>query len=338
MDRNARIYVAGGDTLIGATLLDRLREVGFEHIVGMPPSEPDLADAGQVEDFFAEFRPEYVFVAAGLCGGIQANLARPAELMVHNLLVSAHVIHASHVHGVKKLLYLASSCSYPRHAPQPLRVESLMTGVLEPSSEAYATAKLAGLKLCQAYRRQYGAPFISGIPANVFGPHDDFSPESAHVLPALVRRIHEAKRRGDPHVGIWGTGTPRRDFLYAGDLADACLLVMRDYDEATPINLGGGTEMTIAAAARLIAQVVGYRGQIGFDATRPAGAPHKALDAGPLFALGWRPRTPFRTALEQTYDWFLSKRGRVSFPSGKEMRPLFKAVVREDPTDVSAAV
>jgi len=320
MDRSACIYVAGGDTLIGAAILDRLREVGCDHLVGMPPDEPDLTDANQVEDFFAEFRPEYVFVAAGRSGGIQANMTRPADLMLHNLLVSAHVIRASYIHGVKKLLYLASSCSYPLHAPQPLAVESLMTGVLEPTSEAYATAKLAGLKLCQAYRSQYGAPFISGIPANAFGPRDDFSPESAHVLPALLRRIHEATLRGDRHVEIWGTGTPRRDFLYAADLADACLLVMREYDEPTPINLGGSATMTIAAAARIIAEVVGYRGQLCFDATRPDGAAFKALDAGPLFALGWRPRTEFRTALEQTYDWFL------------------RHVVKEDLTDVPALV
>jgi len=199
-------------------------------MVGVPPDEPDLTVAGQVEDFFAEFRPDYVFLAAGRSGGIQANRARPADLMLHNLLASAHVIHAAHVHGVKKLLYVASSCSYPRSAPQPIRVASLMTGPLEPTSEAYATAKLAGIKLCQAYRRQYGAPFISAVPANAFGPHDDFGSANAHVLPALLRKTHEAKVRGDRHVVVWGTGTPRREFLYAPDLADACMFVMARYD------------------------------------------------------------------------------------------------------------
>lgn len=305
MERTARIYVAGGDTLLGAALLDRLREDGYARLLGMPPDEPDLTVATEVDDFFAETRPNYVLLAAGRSGGIRANASAPADLMLDNLLVSTHVIRAAHDYRVKKLLFLASSCSYPRHAPQPLRVESLMTGELEPTSEAYATAKLAGMKLCQAYRRQYGSPFICAIPTNAFGPHDDFSPEAAHVLPALLRKIHEAKTRGDGHVALWGTGTPRREFLYAPDLADACLLVMRQYEELEPINLGGGMELTIAGLARLIAEIVGYRGQLCFDPTRPDGAPLKTLDAGPLFALGWRPRTAFRTALDQTYDWFL---------------------------------
>jgi GDP-L-fucose synthase len=305
MDRTSRIYVAGGDTLLGAALVDRLREAGYERLVGMTPDEPDLTLAGDVEDFFADVRPDYVFLAAGRSGGIQANLWAPAALMLHNLLASAHVIHAAHIHKVKKLLYFATSCGYPRHAPQPLRVESLMAGPLEASSEAYAMAKLAGMKLCQAYRRQYGSPFVCAVPTNTFGPHDNFSPEGAHVVPALLRKIHEANTRGDRDVVLWGTGTPRREFLYAPDLADACLLLMSEYDEPDPINLGGGMELTIAGLARLIADIVGYRGQIHFDPSRPDGAPLKALDAGPLFALGWRPRTPFRMALEQTYQWFL---------------------------------
>jgi GDP-L-fucose synthase len=305
MERTARIYVAGGDTLIGAALLERLREEGFERLVGLPPDEPDLTIASEVDDFFADTRPNYVFMAAGRSGSIWVNESAPADLMLDNLLVTTHVVRAAHVHGLKKLLYLGSSCSYPRHAPQPLRVESLMTGAPESTSEAYATAKLAGMKLCQAYRRQYGSPFICAVPANAFGPHDDFSPAGAHVLPALLRKIHEAKIRGDQHVKVWGTGTPRREFLFAPDLAEACLLIMRQYDEPEPINLGGGTELTIAGLARLVAEIVGYRGQICFDPTRPDGAPVKTLDAVPLLARGWRPRTAFRTALEKTYAWFL---------------------------------
>jgi GDP-L-fucose synthase len=305
MDRTSRIYVAGGDTLLGAALLHQLQEGGFERFVGVPPDEPDLTNAGEVEDFFAELRPEYVFMTAGRSGGIQANRSAPADLMLDNLLATTHIIRAAHAYGVKKLLYLASSCSYPRHAPQPLRVESLLAGPMEPTSEAYALAKLAGMKLCQAYRGQYGSPFICAVPTNAFGPHDDFSPGGAHAVPALLRKIHEARMRCDRQVTLWGTGTPRREFLYAADLADACLLLMDQYDEAGPINIGGGTELTIAALARLIADIVGYRGQLCFDPTRPDGAPLKTLDAGPLFALGWRLRTPLRTALEQTYQWYL---------------------------------
>jgi GDP-L-fucose synthase len=298
------MYVAGGDTLIGAALLERLQATGHVYLVGTPPNEPDLTDAGQVDDFFAEAQPEYVFLAAGKSGGIHANRTHPAELMRHNLLVTTHVVHAAHEHGVTKLLYLASSCSYPRDATQPLQVEALMTGPLEPTSEAYALAKLAGLRLCRAYREQYGDGFISGIPANAFGPHDDFSPESGHVIPSLIRRLHEAKGHGDREVAVWGTGRPGREFIYARDLADACLHVMAHYDAAEPINLGGGADLSIAEVAQMIAEVVGYRGRLWFDTGKPDGAALKALDSGPLRALGFRPRTSFRTALEETYDWF----------------------------------
>jgi GDP-L-fucose synthase len=305
MNPSSRVYVAGSDTLLGAALLDRLRAAGFERLVGVPPGEPDLTAAGQVEDFFDEARPEHVLVAAGESGGIGRNMTRPADLMLHNLLVTANVVDAAHRHGVTKLLYLASSCSYPRDAAQPLRVESLLSGVPEPTSAAYATAKLAGWQLCAAYRRQYGARFITAIPANAFGPHDDFSPDGGHVLPALIRRAHEAKVRGEPELVVWGTGLPRREFVYSRDLADACLFILRHYDGDTPINLGGGPVLRIAEAARAVADVVGYRGRLRFDATRSDGARLKALDSTPLRSLGWRPATDFRTALEATYAWFL---------------------------------
>jgi GDP-L-fucose synthase len=305
VDQTSRIYVAGGDTLIGAALLERLREAGHTRLLGTPPGEPDLTCPRQVDEFFATERPEYVFLAAGRSGGIRANQAYPAELMRDNLLVAAHVIHAAHRHRAARLLYLASSCSYPRLAPQPMPVEALLTGPLEPTNEAYALAKLAGLKLCQAYRRQYGSPFVSAIPANAFGPHDDFSPEDSHVIPGLIRKLHEARRRGQPEFRTWGSGRARREFIYSRDLADACLFVMRHYDSPEPINLGGGTELSIAETARAVAAVVGYRGRLSFDPTRPDGMPRKGLDAGPLRALGWRPRTDFPTALAETYDWFL---------------------------------
>ena len=246
MRASSRIYVAGGDTLLGAVLRERLATEGYCNLVGTPPDEPDLTVAGQVEDFFGEARPEYVFLAAGHAGGIRLNQQRPADLMLHNLLVTAHVLDCARRHGVAKLLYLASSCSYPRLADQPLAVASLLTGPLEPTNVAYATAKIAGWQLCQAYRRQYGCRFITAIPANAFGPHDDFSPDSGHVIPALMRRMHEAKQRNEPALSVWGTGKPRREFIFARDLADACLFVMRHYDGPEPINLGGGADLSIA--------------------------------------------------------------------------------------------
>ena len=305
MDQNARIYVAGGSTPIGRALLERLRAEGFRRIVGAPPDEADLTDAGRVASFFAWERPQYVFLAAGRSGGIGANRDRPADLMLDNLLVAAHVIRAAHRSRSREAAFTcASSCSYPQAGSQPMRPESLLAGPPEPTSDAYGVAKLAGWKLCQAYRRQYGAPFITAIPANAFGPFDDFSPDGGHVIPALMRRMHEAKVRGGKSVVVWGCGRPLREFLYVRDLADACLFVMRRYDGERPINLGGGAEHSIAATARLIADVVGYRGRIVFDAGKPDGAPRKALDSGELLALGWRPATDFRTALEETYTWF----------------------------------
>jgi GDP-L-fucose synthase len=305
LNRTSRIFVAGGRTLVGAALLDRLRAAGYRNLVGVPPDEPDPTVAGQVEDFFGEARPEYVFLAAGKSGGIGLNQARPAALMLDNLLATAHVVDAAHRHGVTKLLYLASSCSYPRDAAQPLRVESLLTGPPEPTSAAYATAKLAGWQLCAAYRQEHGARFVTAIPGNAFGPHDDFSPDGGHVLPALLRRAHEAKVHGEPELTVWGTGRPRREFVYAPDLADACLFVMERYDGPAPINLGGGADWSIAEAAHVVADVVGYRGRLRFDAGRPDGMPLKGLDAGPLRALGYCPATDFRTALAETYAWFL---------------------------------
>jgi GDP-L-fucose synthase len=305
MNRTARIYVAGGDALIGAALIERLRADGFRNLVGTPPDEPDLTVAGQVEDFFGEARPEYVFLAAGKSGGIRLNQTCPADLMLHNLLVTAHVVDCAHRHGVTKLLHLASSCSYPKLAPQPLSVEALMTGPPEPTNAAYATAKLAGWQLCDAYRQQHGSRFVTAIPANAFGPHDDFSADGGHVIPALIRKAHEAKVRGEPTLTVWGTGKPRREFVFARDLADACLFVMRQYEKPTPINLGGGVDLSIAELVRLVADVVGYRGRICFDAAQPDGMPLKMLDSGPLRTLGWRPATDFLTALAETYDWFL---------------------------------
>jgi GDP-L-fucose synthase len=305
MNRTTRIFVAGGSTLPGAALRARLLEMGYRNLVGFPREEPDLTDAGQTEDFFADTRPEVVFLVAGKSGGIECNRTRPAELMLDNLLVSANVLRAAHEYGVGKLLYLGSSCCYPRAAAQPLAVTALGTSPMEPTSAPYSTARLAGLILCQAYRQQYGLPWITAIAANAFGPHDDFSLEGGHVIPALVRRAHEARQRQDPILTVWGTGTPRREFIPARDLADACLFVMQHYDGLEPINLGTGLDLSIAEVAQAVARAVGYRGIIRFDPTRPDGAPLKMLDSTALRALGWRPSVPFAQALSEAYDWFL---------------------------------
>lgn len=304
MEKNYRIYVAGGQTLIGAAILRQLERQGYINIVGKPGEEPDLTDAGAVANLFFQQAPEYVFVAAGKSGGIEANRKYPAELILDNLLVGCNVIHNAYRYGVKKLLYLASSCSYPKQCPQPMRVESLLTGPPEATNEAYAIAKIAGIKLCQAYRQQYGANFIVGIPANVFGPGDDFSPEDSHVIAALICKMHKAKTLGTPFVEIWGTGTPRREFIFADDLADASLFVMREYEGAEPINLGGDIDLSIGELAAMIKEVVGYLGELRYGANRPDGMPLKVLDSSKLREMGWQPKIHFRNALSITYNWF----------------------------------
>lgn len=307
METQDTIFVAGTQTLIGAALVRQLARQGYSRLAGLD-DEPDPRNAAQVDAFFRKHQPACVFLASGKTGGILANQRSPADLMLDNLLGQCHLIDAAHRHGSKKLLFLASSCSYPRQCPQPMRVESLMSGPLEPTNEAYATAKIAGIKLCQAYARQHGSRFISAIPANAFGIDDDFSPEGGHVIPALIARFHRAKIEGQPSVVIWGSGAPRREFLFADDLADAAIFVMRNYDDpATPINLGGGLELSIAQTARLIAEVVGYRGQLVFDRGRPDGMPLKSLDASALLDMGWRPTTEFADALAATYRAYQSR-------------------------------
>lgn len=305
MDRRTRVYVAGGATLLGAALLRELRRQGYNTLLAADGREPDLIDARAVEAFFDASAPEVVFVAAGRSAGIRGNEQFPADLMLDNLLVESHVIHSAFRHGVRHLLYLASSCCYPRACPQPMRVESLLTGHLEPTNEAYALAKLAGIGLCRAYARQHGVRFISVIPGDAFGPGDDFSPEESHVVPALLRRTHEAKANSAPAVAIWGTGRPRRDFAYADDVADACIAVLLRYEGLGPINVSAGMDLSIGELAQLIKGVVGFRGALEFDTTRPDGMPLKVLDTSELRGLGWRPRTPLRDALGATYAWFV---------------------------------
>jgi GDP-L-fucose synthase len=304
MDKNSRIFVAGGETLIGCALLRQLQRHGYQQVTDDQNPPLNLTDANHVADFFARHSPEYVFLAAGKSGGIEANRHYPAELMLDNLLVECHLIHNAYQHGVKKLLYLASSCTYPKLCPQPMRIESLLTGPLEPTNEAYAVAKIAGIKLCEAYRQQYGANFIVGIPANAFGPEDDFSLDNSHVIPALLRKMHEAKARSADQVEIWGTGAPRREFIFADDLAEACIFVMQHYNGAEPINLGGGEDVSIRELADLALKVVGYQGQLYFDTSKPDGMPLKALDASRLLEMGWAPTTSLQAGLEATYMSF----------------------------------
>lgn len=309
MRKDVSIYVAGGQTLIGSALLRQLRQRGHEQLCGLPGEEPDLTQADAVDAFFAQHRPRYVFLTAGKSGGIAANQKYPAEFIHDNLLVNVHLIHAAQRWGVAKLLYLASSCSYPRQCPQPMKVDYLLTGPLEPTNEAYAVAKLAGIKLCQAYRQQYGAPFIVGIPANAFGPGDDFTPEDSHVIGALIRRMHEAREAGAAEVTIWGSGTARREFIFVDDLADVCLFLMDAYDDPEPINLGVGAEISIRELAERIRRVVGYAGRLEFDSSRPDGMPRKSLDGTELARLGWKPATSLDDALIATYHDFLRTRG-----------------------------
>ncbi|MBM4019077.1 MAG: GDP-L-fucose synthase [Planctomycetes bacterium] len=304
MKKSACIYVAGAEGVIGAALARTLVRRGYTRVLCAAGGGPDLAEGAAVEKFFARARPEYVFHTGGRTAGVGGNVRFPADLALENLLAAANVLAAAQRSGVRKLLYLAGSCAYPRDCPQPMREEYLMTGPLEPTSEAYATAKIAGLRLAQAMRRQHGAPFIAGIAPNTFGPGDDFSPENSHVAAALVRRFHEARLAGRASVTVWGTGRPRREFLFADDLADACIFVMKHYDGAEPINLGGGTDLAVADLAEMVRAVVGFRGRIRFDPRRPDGAPAKVLDSSRLRRMGWRPRTPLRRALEVTYAWY----------------------------------
>lgn len=308
MKHDDKIYVAGANTLIGLALLRQLEKQGYTNLIGGKITEPDLTNQQEINDFFAKWEPAYVFVAAGKSGGISANQKYPATLMLDNLLSASHVINCAYKYQAKKLLYLASSCSYPKHCAQPMQIESLMTGSLEPTNEAYAVAKIAGWKLCQAYRQEYGVNFITAIPANAFGIGDDFSLEDSHVIPALIRKMHEAKVSNQEFVEIWGTGSPKREFIFADDLADACIFVMQEYEEKAPINLGGGSDLDISIKdlAELVQKVVGYAGELQFDPSKPDGMPLKSLDSSVLKAMGWQPKTSFVDALSQTYNYFIN--------------------------------
>jgi GDP-L-fucose synthase len=305
MKPEASIFVAGERGLAGSAVVRALRARGFANLVSAPRSSLDLREQTAVERFFAERRPEYVFMAAAKVGGILANDSRPAEFIGDNLSIQTNVIDAAYRHGTRKLCFLGSSCIYPRLAPQPLREDSLLTGPLEPTNQWYAVAKIAGIKMCQAYARQYGFNAISAMPTNLYGPGDNFDLASSHVLPALIRKFHEAKVRREPTVTVWGSGTPRREFLHVDDLADALCFLMERYDSPEIINVGCGEDLSIAELAALVREIVGFEGEIVHDRSKPDGTPRKLLDVTKLTALGWRPRIALRDGIRATYRWFL---------------------------------
>jgi len=300
-----RIYVAGHTGMVGSAIVRRLATIPAE-IITAPRAAVDLERQDQTEDFLNAHKPDIVIVAAAKVGGIHANNAYPAEFISLNLAIARNTIDASYKAGVKKLLFLGSSCIYPRLARQPMAEPELLTGALEPTNEWYAVAKIAGIKLCQAYRRQYGADFISVMPTNLYGIGDNYHPENSHVVAALIRRFHEAKHRRTPSVTVWGTGAPLREFLFVDDLADACVFVLEHYSDEQHVNVGSAQEMTIADFAKLVAEIVGYQGRLVFDTSRPDGVPRKLLDSSKLNAMGWRARTPLREGLARTYEAFLA--------------------------------
>ena len=310
LDRDARIFVAGHRGMVGSALWRELERQGCRQLIGRTRAELDLLDAAAVQRFYAEARPDLVFVAAARVGGILANSQQPAEFIYENLQIQSHLIHGAKLAGVKKLLFLGSSCIYPKLAPQPIREEHLLTGPLEPTNEWYAIAKIAGIKLCQAYRRQYGCDFNSAMPTNLYGANDNYDLQSSHVLPALIRKFHEATQAGAPTVTCWGTGTPRREFLYADDLARACVFLMQEYSAEEPINVGCGTDVTIKELAETVKRIVGYPGEIVWDTTKPDGTPRKLLDCSKLFALGWRPEVDLETGIRLAYQDFRAQSGR----------------------------
>jgi GDP-L-fucose synthase len=310
MNTTDTIYVAGHRGLVGAALCRALAKNGYTNLVTAPRSELDLTDQRRVLDFFHKVRPAYVFVAAARVGGINANNSYPADFIRDNLQIQTNVIDGAYQSGAAKLLFLGSSCIYPKFAPQPMKEEHLLTGSLEPTNEWYAVAKIAGIKMCQAYRRQYGFDAISVMPTNLYGPGDSFDLENSHVLPALIRKFHEATRTGADSVEVWGSGAPRREFLYVDDLAAACLFLMKRYSAEEIINVGSGQEVSIAELARLVAEVTGFTGAIRFNENMPDGTPRKLLDMSKLTGLGFTPRTSLREGITLTYDWYLARQNQ----------------------------
>lgn len=308
MDHTGKVFVAGGTGMVGSAIVRCLEAEGFEQILAPPRAELDLMDQRQVDEWFGEHRPTYVFDAAARVGGILANDSHPADFLHDNLVIQTNVIGAAWRSRVEKLLFLGSTCIYPRLAPQPLKEEYLLTGPLEPTNEWYAVAKIAGIKLCQAYRRQHGCNFISAMPTNLYGPNDNYDLESSHVLPALIRKFDDARERGAPSVVVWGTGTPRREFLHVDDCARACVHLMEQYDGEDIVNVGVGEDLPIGDLARLVARIVGFEGGIEFDTSKPDGTPRKLVDVAHLSALGWRASITLEDGIRDAYSWYRANR------------------------------
>ncbi len=306
VEKQAKIYVAGHRGMVGSAIVRQLQNDGYENIITRTSSALDLRRQEAVADFFATEKPDYVFLAAAKVGGILANNTYRAEFLYDNLMIEANIIHSAYVSGVTKLLFLGSSCIYPKLAPQPLREESLLTGLLEPTNEPYAIAKIAGIKLCEAYRSQYGCNFISAMPTNLYGPNDNYNLAGSHVLPALIRKFHEAKLNDAPEVEVWGTGSPRREFLHADDLANACVFLMETYDDELFVNIGTGTDVTIKELAELVREAVGYEGTIRWNTDKPDGTPRKLMDVSRLHNMGWHHTTEIKEGIERTYQDFLA--------------------------------
>jgi GDP-L-fucose synthase len=304
MNKDSKIYLAGHTGLVGSAIYRKLKNEGYTNIVTRTHKELDLTNQQQTQEFFQKEKPEYVFLAAAKVGGIKANDTYPADFAYINIMIESNVIKASYDYGVKKLLFLGSSCIYPKLCPQPIKEDYLLTGPLEPTNEAYAIAKIAGLKMCQYFNKQYGTNFISVMPTNLYGPNDNFDLETSHALAAILRKFHEAKINNKPHVEVWGTGNPRREFLHVDDLADAVLHLMNNYEGNKPINIGTGEDLTIKELAELIKEVVGYEGEIRFDTTKPDGTPRKLLDVSKLHNAGWKHKITLREGLALTYQWF----------------------------------
>jgi GDP-L-fucose synthase len=304
MEKDSNIYVAGHRGLVGSAIMRRLEAEGYKNLITRTHAELDLTRQERVEEFFHEERPDYVFLAAARVGGIYANNTYPAEFIYSNLTIQTNIIHASYVFKVKKLLFLGSSCIYPKNCPQPMKEEYLLGGPLEPTNEPYAVAKIAGIKMCQAYNRQYGTNFLSVMPTNLYGPNDNFDLKTSHVLPALIRKFHEAKIKGQSEVEIWGTGSPKREFLHVDDLVDACLFLMKNYSENKIINIGVGKDQTIRELAEIIAGLTGFKGSIRFNTGKPDGTPVKRLDVSKINSIGWRARIGLEQGIAETYKWY----------------------------------
>ena len=305
MNKDSKIYVAGHRGLVGSAIVRELNKKGYRNIIGKTHKELDLMDAVAVENFFKEEKPEYVFLAAAKVGGIYANSTYPADFIYENLQIQNNVIGNAHKYGVKKLMFLGSSCIYPKMCPQPIKEEYLLSGYLEETNEAYALAKIAGLKMCQYFNKQYGTNFISVMPTNLYGPYDNFHPEHSHVMPALIRRFHEAKVNGAKEVVVWGSGKPLREFLYSEDMADACIYLMENYEGNDFFNIGTGKEITIKGLAELIKEVVGYEGEIVWDSSKPDGTPRKLLDVSRLESQGWKYKMELKDGVKEAYEWYL---------------------------------